>query len=86
MHTAYITHPSYLLHDMGGWHPESPARLRAIDDRLHAAHLFDYLTHLEATPVQRSQLLRVHDAAYIDAIEAASPREGMQRCWTPTPA
>ena len=77
MHTAYITHSSYLLHDMGGWHPESPARLRAIDDRLHAAHLFDFLTHLEATPVLRDQLLRVHDAAYIDAIEAASPREGI---------
>ena len=77
MHTAYITHPSCLLHDMGDWHPESPARLRAIDDRLHAAHLFDFLTHLEATPVLRDQLLRVHDAAYIDAIEAASPREGI---------
>ena len=78
MHTAYITHPSFLLHDMGGWHPESPARLRAIDDRLHAAHLFDFLTHLEATPVQRSQLLRVHDAAYIDFVEAASPSEGLR--------
>ena len=78
MHTAYITHPSYLLHDMGGWHPESPARLRAIDDRLHAAHLFDHLTHLEATRVQRSQLLRVHDAAYIDFVEAASPSEGVR--------
>jgi len=77
MLTAYITHPSYLQHDMGDWHPESPARLRAIDDRLHAAHLFDYLLHLEAGPVHRSQLLRVHDAAHIDAIEAASPREGM---------
>ena len=78
MHTAYITHPSYLLHNMGGWHPESPARLRAIDDRLHAAHLYDFLTHLEATPVQRSQLLRVHDAAYIDFVEAASPSEGLR--------
>ena len=78
MHTAYITHPSYLLHDMGGWHPESPARLRAIDDRLHAAHLFDFLTHLEATPVQRSQLLRVHDAAYLDFVEAASPSAGLR--------
>jgi acetoin utilization deacetylase AcuC-like enzyme len=77
MHTAYITHPSYLLHDMGGWHPESPARLRAIDDRLHAAHLFDFLTHLEATRVERSQLLRVHDAAYIDFVEAASPGAGL---------
>jgi acetoin utilization deacetylase AcuC-like enzyme len=76
MHTAYITHPSYLLHDMGIWHPESPARLRAIDDRLHAAHLFDFLAHYEATRAHRSQLLRVHDAAYIDLIEAASPAEG----------
>jgi len=78
MHTAYITHPSYLLHTMGDWHPESPERLRAIDDRLHAAHLFDYLTHLEAPPVQRSQLLRVHDTAYIDFVEASSPSEGFR--------
>jgi acetoin utilization deacetylase AcuC-like enzyme len=78
MHTAYITHPSYLLHDMGNWHPESPLRLRAIDDRLHAAHLFDFLAHREAPAVTREQLLRVHDAAYLDAIEAASPREGIR--------
>ncbi len=77
MHTAYITHPSYLLHDMGSWHPESPERLRAIDDRLHAAHLFDFLAHLEAPRVERSQLLRVHDAAYVDFVEAASPSEGL---------
>ena len=77
MHTAYITHPSYLLHDMGDWHPESPARLRAIDDRLHAAHLFDYLMHREAPRAHRSQLLRVHDATYIDFVEAASPSEGL---------
>jgi len=76
MHTAYITHPECLKHDMGSWHPESPLRLRAIDDRLHAAHLFDYLVHREAPLVHRSQLLRVHDAAYIDSIEAASPYEG----------
>ena len=76
MHTAYITHPECLKHDMGSWHPESPLRLRAIDDRLHAAHLFDYLLHREAPLVHRSQLLRVHDAAYIDSIEAASPYEG----------
>jgi acetoin utilization deacetylase AcuC-like enzyme len=77
MHTAYITHPSYLLHDMGSWHPESPERLRAIDDRLHAAHLFDFLAHLEAPRVERSQLLRVHDAAYVDFVEAASPSAGL---------
>jgi acetoin utilization deacetylase AcuC-like enzyme len=76
MHTAYITHPECLKHNMGDWHPESPLRLRAIDDRLHAAHLYDYLLHHEAPLVHRSQLLRVHDAAFIDFVEASSPYEG----------
>ena len=78
MHTAYITHPAYLRHDMGGWHPESPLRLRAIDDRLHAAHLFDFLDHREARAATRDELLRVHDAAYVDAVEAAAPSEGVR--------
>jgi acetoin utilization deacetylase AcuC-like enzyme len=76
MHTAYITHPTYLKHNMGDWHPESPLRLSAIDDQLHTARLFDYLAHHEALLVHRSQLLRVHDAAYIDLVEAAAPGEG----------
>ncbi|AAZ97978.1 histone deacetylase family protein [Thiobacillus denitrificans ATCC 25259] len=78
MHTAYLTHADCLMHDMGSWHPESPARLRAIDDRLHAAHLFDHLAHHEAPRVQRAQLLRVHDAAYVDFIEASSPEHGVR--------
>jgi len=79
MHTAYITHPSFLLHDMGDAHPESPARLRAIDDRLHAAQLFDFLGHHLAPEVTRAELLRVHDAAHVDAIGAAAPLDGLLR-------
>mgnify|MGYP003433266713 CR=1 FL=1 len=77
MHTAYITHPSCLKHNMGDWHPESPLRLSAIDDQLHSARLFDYLAHREAPRVRRSELLRVHDAAYVDFVEAASPTVGL---------
>ena len=76
MQTAYISHPSYFKHDMGAWHPESPARLRAIEDRLHAARLYDHLTHLQASRVQRDQLLRVHDAAHVDFVASASPDHG----------
>lgn len=76
MRTAYLTHPACLRHDMGDRHPESPARLRAIDDSLHAAHLADLLVRREAPRVTRAQLLRVHDAAYVDSIEAASPATG----------
>ncbi len=78
MHTAYLTHPSCLEHDMGSWHPESPARLRAIDDRLHAAHLFDFLAHHEAPEATREQLLRVHTAAHVDFIESAAPAAGIR--------
>jgi len=62
---------------MGDGHPEGPARLKAIDDRLHAAHLFDHLLHRPAPGVGREALLRVHDAAYVDHIITAAPTVGL---------
>jgi acetoin utilization deacetylase AcuC-like enzyme len=75
--TAYITHPSCLLHDMGEHHPECPDRLRAIGDRMIASGVDAYLQHREAPAVTREQLARVHGDAYLDAIDAASPRNGL---------
>ena len=77
MPTAYITHPSCLLHDMGPYHPECPDRLHAVGDRLISAGLDGYLTHFTAPAATREQLERVHDADYIDEIEAASPESGL---------
>jgi acetoin utilization deacetylase AcuC-like enzyme len=77
MRTAYISHPLCLKHFMGHHHPDSPARLKAIEDRLHSAHLYDYLRHHDAPLAHRVHLARVHDPAYIDAVEAASPCDGM---------
>jgi acetoin utilization deacetylase AcuC-like enzyme len=62
---------------MGAHHPEAPARLQAIEDQLIASGLFGYLQHHDAPEVTREQLLRVHDAAYLDAIAAAAPQSGM---------
>ena len=76
MQTAYITHPLCLKHDMGPHHPECPARIHAIEDQLIASGLFGYLQHHDAPEVTREQLLRVHDGAYIDSIEAAAPHQG----------
>lgn len=76
MTIAYITHADCLLHDMGTAHPESPARLRAISDRLIACGLDAALVHHDAPRVTRDQLLRVHDSAYLDALAAQSPRSG----------
>ena len=76
MQTAYITHSLCLKHDMGAGHPECPARVHAIEDQLIASGLFGYLQQHEAPEATREQLLRVHDAGYVDAIAAASPSHG----------
>ncbi len=77
MQTAYISHPACLLHDMGRSHPECPARIKAIEDQLIASHIFGFLQHHDAPRATREQLERVHSPAYIDAIEAAVPAEGL---------
>ena len=46
MPTAYISHPLCLKHDMGGYHPESPARIFAIENQLIAAGLVDHPARL----------------------------------------
>jgi acetoin utilization deacetylase AcuC-like enzyme len=77
MRTAYITHPVCLLHDMGDHHPESPARLHAIEDQFIATGVMDVLRHYEAPRVTREELERVHTPKFIDQIEALAPQIGM---------
>ena len=76
MTTAFITHPACSMHEMGEYHPESPARLDVINDRLIEAGLFDLLSQFEAPKASRKQLELVHDADYIDSIENHAPTEG----------
>lgn len=68
-----------MLHDMGAYHPESPMRLRAIESHLRATGLNGFLQFEEAPLVTRAQLERVHDSAYIDALERLSPASGLAR-------
>jgi acetoin utilization deacetylase AcuC-like enzyme len=75
--TAYITHPSFLLHDMGPYHPECPDRLAAIGDRMLASGVGSHLTPFTAPAASDEQLARVHGQRYIEEIEAASPQQGL---------
>ena len=77
MPTAYITHPSSLLHDMGPYHPECPDRLRAIGERLISSGLDSYLQHYEAPAATHEQLARVHGEGYLANLEAESPVSGL---------
>lgn len=77
MSIAYISHSDCQLHDMGHHHPEQPARLSAINDRLIATGLEMILHQYDAPLAARESLEAVHDAAYIDEIQAVAPSEGI---------
>jgi len=76
MSIAYLHHPACLLHNMGTGHPESAARLYAIEDQLRASHLMDFMRHYEAPKATFQQLARVHDVKYIDHILNFNEKQG----------
>ena len=76
MSTAYITHADCLRHDMGAGHPESPDRLRAVDEQMRSSGLIAQMVCLEAPLAVADDLKRVHDSAYVDRIFAHAPVEG----------
>lgn len=79
MATAYISHPVFHEHKMSEGHPDSPARLTAIEDRLQADGLMDLLNYFEAPLATRTQLERVHAKDHIDDLAARAPDQGLVR-------
>jgi acetoin utilization deacetylase AcuC-like enzyme len=77
MKTAYITHPACLKHDMGGYHPESPQRLLAIDKELKTSGILPGLQCYDAPLASTDQLARVHTPEYIESIYQAVPAAGL---------
>lgn len=73
MPTAFITHPSFLKHEMGAHHPESPERLRAVYDAFDRSGLTAKLKKIEAPLASREQLAAAHDSDYVDSIFEAAP-------------
>ncbi|MGB3146370.1 MAG: histone deacetylase family protein [Paracoccaceae bacterium] len=76
MSTLFVTHPSGLAHEMPTGHPECTARLEAIYSALRAPE-FAELIRMQAPMAEESEVLRCHDADYLDLIRAARPAEGM---------
>lgn len=72
---ALYTHSDMFDHRPGEGHPERPERLRAVADALNDATDLD-LEPREAPQAEIADLTRVHPAAYVDAILAASPTSG----------
>lgn len=73
MSTAYITHPSGREHQMGPGHPEQPARLGAIEDRLIASALMPWLKEYTAPAATLEQLSHAHDRVHIETLRNLAP-------------
>ena len=75
MTTLLLSHPSFLEHDTGPYHPERPDRLRAIlaalDDPALAA-----LIRVAAPAASLEELTRVHPQDYVEAILGIRPGPG----------
>ncbi|MBJ7308656.1 histone deacetylase family protein [Rugamonas sp. CCM 8940] len=76
MTTAIYTHPDCLRHQMGDWHPESPARLQAISDQLMRAQINDLLEHRQAPLVAMADLERNHSRNAIAIVRDNVPAVG----------
>jgi acetoin utilization deacetylase AcuC-like enzyme len=62
---------------MGHHHPEQPARMAAISDRLIASGLDMAISHYDAPLITDDRLALAHDRAYLDSLEQISPKEGI---------
>lgn len=77
MTTGYYTHEHCARHVMGEWHPEAPARLRAIQAYLQASGLLSELDERDVIKASREALTRVHPEPYLAWLDRLLPTEGL---------
>jgi len=72
--TGYYTHNDCRKHEMGLGHPECPARLDAIADRLLASGVADVLEHRDAPLAALADIELAHERMYVAALRGLSLR------------
>jgi acetoin utilization deacetylase AcuC-like enzyme len=63
------THPAFLLHDTGPWHPERPARLEAVLAGVEQSGVGDAVVRFEPRRATAEEVERVHPGRYLTALE-----------------
>lgn len=74
MTTLYVTHPRCADHDLP-FHPEHAGRIRAVWKRIDESGLLGRVQALEAEPVDEAQILAVHDAEYLKALQFSAQQD-----------
>ena len=79
MQTLYLSHPDCEKHEMLPHHPESPARLRAIEDRLCGPTWERKLHRREAIEIDPAHFKNVHPDNYLNMLAELRPGEGIAK-------
>jgi acetoin utilization deacetylase AcuC-like enzyme len=74
MTTAFYTHADCQRHEMGNWHPETPARLQAIEDQLILSRIDQFIERREAPLAELAELERIHTPEAIAFVREHSAR------------
>lgn len=69
--TGFVYDERYLLHDTGGYHPESPERLKAIYKGLENSGILTQLTRIKAEKANQRWIEAVHNIHYIMRFDEA---------------
>ena len=72
--TGYFTHRECWRHEMGPGHPECPARLDAIEDRLLVTGVADALERHEAPQASLADIELAHDRMHVAALQGLTQR------------
>jgi acetoin utilization deacetylase AcuC-like enzyme len=70
---GYVLDEVFVQHRAPSGHPERPARAEAVRDALGAAGIAERGSHVATRPATDEELVRVHDAAYLDALTKEIP-------------
>ncbi|WP_404400354.1 histone deacetylase family protein [Idiomarina seosinensis] len=76
MSITLFTHNDCNLHNPDPNHPESPARIDAINDQIIRSGLDYVLVREQASKATIEDIYRVHDRHYVDELFAKQPAEG----------
>ncbi len=75
--TLYLNHSDCELHDMGAGHPESPQRLRAIQQRVNTTEWNGAVQSELAPLLDISDIKSVHPSQHLQFVLEKSPDEGI---------
>ncbi len=68
---GWITHPIYIEHDTGKYHPERPERLKAIIRQIKKDNLDEKLIDIKPYPAPVEWIKEIHNDSYIKKVNQA---------------